>query len=450
MSKIIGIGTANPGYSMSQTESAQLAMEVFDLDDRQKRVLNVLYKKAGVQNRHTVLPHRIAMNWVGEEDSSGDVLTATTLGPTTRERMDFFNANAPALAVEAARNAFANAAEVWLDPNSSQAPSTRTHKVEHSEPANREFGSDETVPTVVTSNQPSLSEFNEESGEGRSPSDGEGHSSRSQNSAHPNTQTDQASPQVTAQDITHLVTVSCTGFGAPGFDIELIEQLGLSHNTQRVHVGFMGCHGAVNGMRVAQSLADSQPNANVLLVATECCSLHYRFQYDPDLIMGNALFGDGAAALLIQGSDEDGATGPTVAATGCCLIPDSKDAMSWTVGDHGFEMFISSQVPGLIESHLRPWLESWLAEQDLTLGDIGGWAIHPGGPRILQAAQDALELTNDDLAVSRSVLADLGNMSSPTILFIMQRMLQQRGSEALPIVMIGFGPGLMAEAALLR
>ncbi|MFN3190237.1 MAG: type III polyketide synthase [Aureliella sp.] len=378
MSKIVGIGTANPSFSMSQTESAQLAMEVFELDDRQKRVLNVLYKKAGVQNRHTVLPHRIAMNWVGDGDE-GDVLTETTLGPTTRERMDFFNANAPALAVAAARNALNDASEA------------RGESLESNE-----------------------------------------------------------------QSITHLVTVSCTGFGAPGFDIELIEQLGLSHHTQRVHVGFMGCHGAVNGMRVAQSLADSQPNARVLLVATECCSLHYRFQYDPDLIMGNALFGDGAAALLIQGSAGAGndprqlKTGPVLAATGCCLIPDSKDAMSWTVGDHGFEMFISSQVPGLIESHLRPWLEDWLAEQGLTIGEVGGWAIHPGGPRILQAAQDALELTNDDLAVSRSVLADLGNMSSPTILFIMQRMLEQRGNDALPIVMIGFGPGLMAEAALLR
>jgi predicted naringenin-chalcone synthase len=120
--------------------------------------------------------------------------------------------------------------------------------------------------------------------------------------------------------------------------------------------------------------------------------------------------------------------------------------MSWTIGDHGFEMELSPRVPDLIRQHLRPWFESWLRRQGLALADIGCWAVHPGGPRILTAVEESLGLGREALGVSREVLAEYGNMSSPTVLFILERLRERQAQR--PCVMLGFGPGLMAEAAL--
>ena len=136
-----------------------------------------------------------------------------------------------------------------------------------------------------------------------------------------------------------------------------------------------------------------------------------------------------------------------VVASGSCLIPDSTEAMTWTIGEHGFEMTLSKQVPGLIARHLRPWLESWLAEQGTALAEVQSWAIHPGGPRILSAVEESLNLSREAAAPSRAVFAEHGNMSSPTILFILDRLRRQNAKR--PCVALGFGPGLMAEAALL-
>lgn len=249
-------------------------------------------------------------------------------------------------------------------------------------------------------------------------------------------------------EITHLVTVSCTGMQAPGVDHELIQGLGLSATVQRTHVGFMGCHGALNGLRVARAFADSEPEARVLLCAVELSSLHYYYGWDPQRIIANALFADGAAALAGAADGRAPAGGWRVTATGSCLIPDSRQAMSWTIGDHGFEMTLSKRVPGLIRAHLRPWLESWLAQRGLHREQVGSWAIHPGGPRILDAIAEALELSDEQLAASREVFAAYGNMSSPTVLFILAHLRQRHAP--LPCVALAFGPGLTAESALLE
>ncbi|MBL9084713.1 MAG: type III polyketide synthase, partial [Planctomycetaceae bacterium] len=140
--------------------------------------------------------------------------------------------------------------------------------------------------------------------------------------------------------------------------------------------------------------------------------------------------------------------GLKVAATGSCYIPDSGDAMSWNIGDNGFEMYLSPRVPDLIMQNLRPWFETWLGEQGLKIEDIGSWAVHPGGPRVLTAVEDSLGLDRTHTATSREVLAECGNMSSPTVLFILQR-LRAAGAK-MPCVALGFGPGLAAEAALFR
>jgi predicted naringenin-chalcone synthase len=251
-----------------------------------------------------------------------------------------------------------------------------------------------------------------------------------------------------ASSITHLVTASCTGFAAPGVDIGLIQHLGLPATVQRVHVGFMGCHGVINGLRVAQAFADSLPAARILLCAVELCSLHLYYQWDPKRNVANALFGDGAAAVAGVPAEAGPRDAWRIAATGSCLIPDSESAMQWQIGDHGFDMMLSPRIPTHIATSLRPWLEGWLREQGLELNEVKSWAVHPGGPRVLDAVGESLELPGDALADSRGVLASCGNMSSPTVLFILDRL--RRRQAARPCVMLGFGPGMVAEAALVR
>jgi predicted naringenin-chalcone synthase len=250
------------------------------------------------------------------------------------------------------------------------------------------------------------------------------------------------------EQLTHLVTVSCTGFYAPGVDRELIAGLELPPTIERTQVGFMGCHGAFNGLRVARAFTGADPNARMLLCAVELCSLHYHYGWDPEKMVANALFADGAAALIGGPTALAPASAWQVSGTGSSLIPDSAEAMTWSIGDHGFEMTLSARVPELLRSHLRPWLEAWLAKHDLTLAEVASWAIHPGGPRILTAIEQALGLPRSATQVSRQVLAECGNMSSPTVLFILERL--QRTQAPRPCVALGFGPGLVAEAVLFR
>jgi predicted naringenin-chalcone synthase len=244
--------------------------------------------------------------------------------------------------------------------------------------------------------------------------------------------------------VSHIVLVTCSGFDAPGVDVALIQRLGLRPTTSRTSVGFMGCHGAINGMRVAKAYCEADPAAVVLLVAVELCSLHYQYDWTPERIIANALFSDGAAAAVISSGS---ANVPRIASTFSEIVPDSQDAMSWKIGDHGFTMTLAPRVPELIESSTRAPIERWLAGEGLRLSDIADWAVHPGGPRILDAAGTALGLLPTDLDVSRQVLAECGNMSSPTVLFILEQ--QRSAGRRGPCVVLGFGPGLAIEAALL-
>jgi predicted naringenin-chalcone synthase len=246
-------------------------------------------------------------------------------------------------------------------------------------------------------------------------------------------------------DLTHIVTVSCTGFFAPGLDTALVQLLGLPETVARTHVGFMGCHGSLNGLRVASSFAGADPDARVLVSSVELCTLHMSYDWDPDLLVANSLFGDGAGAVV--GGAAASQDGPwRVTASGTCRLPDSQDAMSWRIGDHGFRMTLSPSVPDTIRSHLRGWLKEWLGGNGLGLADVATWAVHPGGPRILTAVADALDLPPEANAVSREVLSEFGNMSSATILFILDRLRSQGAPR--PCVAMAFGPGLVVEAAL--
>jgi predicted naringenin-chalcone synthase len=251
-------------------------------------------------------------------------------------------------------------------------------------------------------------------------------------------------------DIGQLVLVSCTGFTAPGIDIELFSRLGLRSDAGRTTVGYMGCHGAMNGLRVAQGLAESslEDGRFVLLCCVELCTLHFQYGANPQHIVANALFADGAAAAVLASSAR-GTSAPkhfAVLAQASRLLPDTRDAMTWVIGDHGFEMTLSPRVPDLIRQHLRAFIEPWLELQNVTLADIGGWAIHPGGPRVISAVEDALDLPPGAGDASRHLLHTHGNMSSPTILFILDRLQLQNTPR--PWVGLAFGPGLTIEACL--
>jgi predicted naringenin-chalcone synthase len=247
-------------------------------------------------------------------------------------------------------------------------------------------------------------------------------------------------------DITHLITVSCTGFSAPGVDLQLVDALGLSPCVSRTHIGFMGCHGALNGLRVADAFARADSNHRVLLCCVELCTLHFQYGSDPQDAVANALFGDGAAAVIVSGEDS-GDNNVRIASFRSIKLPDTASLMSWHIGDEGFGMRLDSKVPQRVQQHLRPFLTDWLSPFNLAIDTIGGWIVHPGGPKIVDAVRQSLDLSEDQTAASMNVLREFGNMSSPTVLFITEAL--RRKNAPKPWVILAFGPGLVVEACLI-
>ena len=247
-----------------------------------------------------------------------------------------------------------------------------------------------------------------------------------------------------AHRITHLVTASCTGFDAPGVDRSIIDAVGLPTDVRRTHVGFMGCHAAVNALAVARAFAAEDPRHRVLVVCVEISSVHFHRDQRLDRLISNTLFADGAAATVVA----LGASGPELSATAATIIPDTIDVMGWRIGDHGFEMTLGAEVPDHLRANLPSWIERTLARHDLSIDAIGGWAIHPGGPRVIDAVVESLGLPERTGATSRSILREHGNMSSATLLFILERL--ARESVPRPWVGLAFGPGLAGEFLLIR
>lgn len=247
--------------------------------------------------------------------------------------------------------------------------------------------------------------------------------------------------------ITHLVTASCTGFAAPGWDAAIIEDLGLARTVRRVHVGFMGCHGMMNAIDVAASIAAADGTARVLVCAAEICSLHLHQDPSPDQVIANAIFADGAAACVVGAARaEEGIA--RVAGVETVLIPGTAGLMTWRIGDFGFEMSLGREVPEVLGREVGPWVRAWLDRRGLGAGDVASWAVHPGGPSVLEAVAGALELDASAMSASRGVLARHGNMSSPTVAFILDE-LRRGGALPKPCVVLGFGPGLTAVGLLL-
>lgn len=250
---------------------------------------------------------------------------------------------------------------------------------------------------------------------------------------------------IRAEQVTHVVTASCTGFVSPGPDLALVREFGLGSSTSRLHVGFMGCSAAFPALRVADAACRADPDAVVLVVCVELCTLHLGASDEPEQIVAMSLFGDGAAAAVVTARP---GAGPALVFDGFLtgVLPDSVDEMRWTIGDAGFVMRLSSRVPAHIGSGIRSALAPLLPDGP---DAVDGWAVHPGGRSILDHVQHALELPDAAMRHSRGVLARYGNMSSPTVLFVLRELLLAEATQG-TVCAMAFGPGLTLEAARMR
>lgn len=250
---------------------------------------------------------------------------------------------------------------------------------------------------------------------------------------------------VDAADVTHVVTVSCTGMFAPGPDYRLVRDLGLPTTVARSHLGFMGCAAAVPALRTAFQICAAHPDAVVLVVCGELCSLHVRTPADHDEIVSASVFADGAAAAVVS-ADASRVTGPSFELDrfATVLTDEGEKDMAWTIGDSGFEMILSAEVPRIIGREIRGAVDSFLGDEG-----VDTWAVHPGGRSVLDRVETGLDLPADALTVSRGILRDYGNMSSATILFILGALLAGDLDDGERVATLAFGPGLTLEAARL-
>lgn len=262
----------------------------------------------------------------------------------------------------------------------------------------------------------------------------------------------EAAPDLSTGDITHLITVSCTGFCNPGPDLFLARAFGLRPSVERYHLGFMGCYAAFPALRMAEQFCRAQPDAVVLVVCIELCSLHLQIDATEDSLLANSLFADGAAAALVTArSPQKPRRVLALDLFSTRQVPEGLEQMAWTIGDHGFAMTLSSYVPKLLKGRIGTLLDEMLRDCEIDRSVIDAWAIHPGGRAILRGVESGLALAPGALRCCHEVLSEYGNMSSASILFVLQRWLVE---ESLPhgntIAALAFGPGLTVELALLK
>jgi len=251
-------------------------------------------------------------------------------------------------------------------------------------------------------------------------------------------------------EVSHLIAVSCTGMYAPGLDIDLIEELGLATDTRRTSINFMGCYAAFNALKVAESIISADQDANVLLVCVELCSIHLQDKTDDENLLANAIFGDGAAAVILTGHPSDRSLKFENFHSDLAL--NARKEMGWYIGDHGFEMHLSSKVPDVIREGIGELTNRLLEKIDLRAEDIDFFAIHPGGKRILDVIEQKLEISKEQNEPAREILRTHGNMSSPTVLFVIKKVMESMGLDdhQKHLLSFAFGPGLTLESAVFK
>ncbi|MBI3218890.1 MAG: type III polyketide synthase [Bacteroidetes bacterium] len=252
-------------------------------------------------------------------------------------------------------------------------------------------------------------------------------------------------------EITHLVVVSCTGMYAPGLDIDLVKVLGLKSSIERTCINFMGCYAAFNALKLAHSFCDQNPQAKVLVVCVELCSIHFQREATEDNLLANSLFADGSAALLIEAQPREGINLKPLSFF-CDIATSGEHDMAWSIGDFGFEMRLSSYVPDVIKGGIKKLTASLLEKINFQLSDISLFAIHPGGKKILEAIETELAVSKEQNQFAYQVLKKYGNMSSPTVLFVLHELAStlQPYDAGKRVLSFAFGPGLTLESMVLE
>jgi predicted naringenin-chalcone synthase len=245
--------------------------------------------------------------------------------------------------------------------------------------------------------------------------------------------------------ITHIITVTCTGLFAPGLDIELIQTLDLNPKTQRSSINFMGCNAAIIALNQANSICNSQGNAKVLVVCTELCTIHIQNSFTDDYLLSNSLFSDGSAAVIVSSKPQNlpENTDLSITSFDSLIIHEGQNDMAWQLSENGFLMSLSAYISNLINGNVSKMLSDLNIQKD----KINFWAIHPGGKKILDDFAKVFDLKNNELDSAYHVLKNYGNMSSPTVLFVLKELIgnnkNKKGGDT--IFTAAFGPGLTIE-----
>jgi alkylresorcinol/alkylpyrone synthase len=251
-------------------------------------------------------------------------------------------------------------------------------------------------------------------------------------------------------DIGLLAVVSCTGYATPGVDQLVAAKLGFAPSLQRLVIGHMGCYGAVPGLGAVADFVTARRQPAVL-ACVELPSLHVQPPTaDMEQVVAHALFSDAASAVVMEPPAQGQAGALALVDVAACTVADAAALMTWSVTDHGFRMTLDRHVPDVLAAHVGPAVDDLLARNQLGRGDVAAWAVHPGGPRILDVVADRLGLADDDLAASRHVLAEHGNCSSATLLLVLAELRRRALPSGAPVVAMAFGPGLTLYACLLR
>ena len=247
-----------------------------------------------------------------------------------------------------------------------------------------------------------------------------------------------------AKQITHLITVSCTGMSAPGLDLQIIGLMDLPNTIYRTSINFMGCYAAIHALKIADAICKNDTAARVMIVCTELCTLHFQKEATIDNITSSMLFADGSAAALVT-HDQHPLPGLELQHFYAEIMPKGKKDMAWELSSSGFLMTLSGYIPELIEEDFEQLIARALQSAGIRKEQIKGWCIHPGGKRILEAVKKCLHLDDTELDDSFNILEQFGNMSSPTILFVLKRMMQKPSGMNHKILGAAFGPGLTME-----
>jgi predicted naringenin-chalcone synthase len=241
--------------------------------------------------------------------------------------------------------------------------------------------------------------------------------------------------------ITHVIVTSCTGLYAPGLDYDIVEHLGLNPSVERTFIGFMGCYAAISALKAARHIVRSEPGAKVLLVSLELCSLHMQETQNLEQLLAFLVFADGCAAYLVSAEP----TGLAIDSFLAVVLPDTNQLITWRIGEKGFDMHLSGKVPGELRRGLAAAGNQITQGADIRSIDL--WAVHPGGRTILDAVEQGLELAPEALSDSRHILLNYGNMSSPSVVFVLERLIEHARPGQLGCA-ISFGPGVTAETML--